>query len=312
MPRTPTPTFTLVERALHLAQIERQLHDPRGVLRRLPVVRAALELLRYEALLELHHAEVPVMRRVLALRRQLATDSTPSRQRAWRKELAEAERQLDAVRALAPPLATLGSAHGPAAGEPPTLRGTVERRRAQTGPLEVRAAGEGGDIRFSGYAAIFNSPTWIGAPGVESGFQEELHPGAFARTIRTADVRLLLNHDPNVVLARTKSGTLQLAEDQTGLKVDAALAPTQAGRDLAVLLERGDVSQMSFGFRVVPNGDTWEEFTGSDGNTYQRRVIREVELFDVSVVTYPAYEDTTAALAAAKLVMDRRLLQQAA
>jgi Escherichia/Staphylococcus phage prohead protease len=311
MPSPPTSAPSLIQRALLVAQFDRQLRfDVRGTLRRLPTVRAAFEEMHYDALLDLHHAEVRTMRRILALRRLLNTDPTRSRQTAWRAELAEAERQLNVSHSIAPPAATLGPSRDPLPGEPPTHRGTVERRRHDLERVEVRAAADGA-LRFSGYAALFDSPTWIGQPGVESGFQESLHPGAFAKTLADkADVRLLFNHDPSMVLARTKSGTLTLAEDRTGLKVDATLAPTQAGKDLAVLLERGDVSQMSFGFRVVT--DEWSTFKGADGADYQRRLIREVKLFDVSAVTYPAYDDTTASVAAAKLVKDRRLLAQAA
>lgn len=143
--------------------------------------------------------------------------------------------------------------------------------------------------RFYGHAAVFNRRTWIGSK--RWGFWEEIAPGAFARTLSNgADVRLLVNHDPNLVAARTKAGTLRLAEDTIGLATDADMADVSYVRDLVVLLDRGDVSQMSFAFVPV----AWEYAEAEDGNDLFR--ITEVELYDVSIVTYPAYEDTDAGL----------------
>lgn len=156
-----------------------------------------------------------------------------------------------------------------------TADADVERRSDET-------------IGFRGYAAKFNKRTQIGPKSF--GFQEQIAPGAFVKSIGESDVRFLINHDPNLVLARNKAGTLRLAEDRTGLKTDADLAPTSYGRDLAVSLERGDVSQMSFAFTVVR--ESWEEL--KDGT--ELRTIEEAQLWDVSAVTFPAYEDTTASL----------------
>jgi HK97 family phage prohead protease len=184
----------------------------------------------------------------------------------------------------------------------------IEVRRVRT-PATVRAdAGDDGpgEIRFTGHAAIFESPTWIGPP--KWGFQEVIARGAFAKTINESDVRFLINHDPNLILARTTAGTMTLAEDKIGLAVDAQLAATSYGQDLAVSLERGDMSQMSFGFRVVR--EEWEEIEVEPGVVIERRTLQEVELFDVSSVTYPAYEDTDGGLAAATMareLRDRRL-----
>jgi HK97 family phage prohead protease len=182
----------------------------------------------------------------------------------------------------------------------------IEVRRVRT-PATVRAAGDDtGEIRFTGHAAIFESPTWIGPP--KWGFQEVIARGAFAKTINESDVRFLINHDPNLILARTTAGTMTLTEDKIGLAVDADLAQTSYGQDLAVSLERGDMSQMSFGFRVVR--EEWEELETEPGVVIERRTLQEVELFDVSSVTYPAYEDTDGGLAAATMareLRDRRL-----
>lgn len=168
--------------------------------------------------------------------------------------------------------------------------------------VEVRTNADG-TVRVGGHAAVFDTATQIGPPGI--GFEERIAPGAFKKTISDgADVRLLFNHNPDLVLARTKSGTLTLSEDKVGLAVAADLAPTTVGRDLAILLQRGDVSQMSFGFQVVK--DIWETQRGSDGSDHEVRTILEARLFDVSAVTYPAYDETDLAIREATLARELR------
>jgi HK97 family phage prohead protease len=117
-------------------------------------------------------------------------------------------------------------------------------------------------------------------------FKEVIAPGAFRKTLsETPDVRLLVNHE-GLPLARTKNGTLTLSEDEIGLRFDAEIADTQEGRDIYTLVERGDVDQMSFAFRVIRQ--KWN-------NDRTERMLTEVSLADgdVSVVTYPAYTATT-------------------
>ena len=161
----------------------------------------------------------------------------------------------------------------------------IERRTLTVAP-EVRAVNDDGSIPMAGHAALFNSLSEdLG------GFVEVIAPGAFKRTIKNnTDTRLLLNHDANFVLARTKSGTLRLAEDERGLYVEADMAPTSYARDLSILMERGDVNQMSFGFYVVR--DHWGQMP--DG--VPLRTIQEAKVFDVSVVAFPAYPATEASL----------------
>lgn len=140
---------------------------------------------------------------------------------------------------------------------------------------------------------MYKQRTAIGDP-TRGGFWEQIAPGAFDRALNEdQDVRFLVDHDPSRVLARTASGTLSLSSDKKGLLVDADLADTSIGRDLRVLLERGDVSQMSFGF--VVNKDEWA--MQKDGT--ELRTIHDVDLFDVSAVTFPAYPQTDAAVRAA-------------
>lgn len=151
-----------------------------------------------------------------------------------------------------------------------------ERRSVAYSNIQLRAAGDGKTLR--GYAAVFDSPSeplpWT----------EYVRRGAFAKTIKDgADVRLLIDHE-GVPLARTKSGTLTLVEDERGLLMEATL--DDANPDAAKLLSamrRGDISQMSFAFETVK--DAWSD----DRRT---RELKEVRLYDVSVVTFPAYEET--------------------
>lgn len=145
-------------------------------------------------------------------------------------------------------------------------------------------------VGFKGRALSFNKRTMIGRS-----FWEEIAPGAVTKTLREADVRLLVNHDANLLLARSSSGTLRLSADKSGLNVEADIAPTSYGSDVAVLLERGDISEMSFAFEPLQ----WTETRAEDGKPLF--TITEMRLYDVSIVTFPAYGDgaTSAALRSA-------------
>ena len=159
------------------------------------------------------------------------------------------------------------------------VTGADERRVAYT-TLEMRDNGDGSSL--VGYAAIFDSPS------EPMPFIEYVKRGAFSKTLNDgADVRLLIDHE-GVPLARTKSGTLQLSEDNRGLRVEAQLdASNPDAAKIMSAMKRGDISQMSFAFRTIK--DSWS----ADRST---RELREVQLFDVSVVTFPAYEATVAEL----------------
>jgi uncharacterized protein len=126
------------------------------------------------------------------------------------------------------------------------------------------------------------------SPSEPMPFIEYVKRGAFSKTLNDgADVRLLIDHE-GVPLARSKSGTLALEEDERGLRVEAELDPMNpdAARIMSAM-KRGDLSQMSFAFRTIK--DNWN----TDRSV---RELREVQLFDVSVVTFPAYEETVAEL----------------
>lgn len=154
-------------------------------------------------------------------------------------------------------------------------------KRSLIRPLEVRAAGAAKTV--AGYAAIFNSETDIAGM-----FRERIAPGAFSDSLND-DVRALFDHDWGRVIGRTASNTLRLAQDEVGLAVEIDLPDTADGRDLAVLIERGDISGMSFGFEVTKQ--VWDE----TGDT-PLRTIEQVKLWEVSAVALPAYDDTSIAM----------------
>lgn len=156
----------------------------------------------------------------------------------------------------------------------------IEKRGGSLG-VEKRAADD--KRTLGGYAAVFNSDTTIG-----DYFIERIAPGAFSKSIASGDVRALVDHNMGRVIGRTKSGTLRLVEDERGLMAEIDVPDTTDGNDLWTLVERGDVSGMSFGFRVTKQD--WDE-TGD----MPIRTIHEVELFEVSAVAWPAYDDTTLA-----------------
>lgn len=149
-----------------------------------------------------------------------------------------------------------------------------------------------GKPRITGHAAMFNQTTEVYDWWLDDTYIEEIAPGAFAKTIKEADIRMLFNHSPDWLLGRSKPGksnTLQLSEDAVGLAIDNDPPETQLVNDLVLVpMERGDLDQMSFAFRVVRH-----EIVDLGNRKFKRRLL-EVELFDVSVVTYPQYEATHA------------------
>jgi uncharacterized protein len=174
----------------------------------------------------------------------------------------------------------------------------VERRTSPVN-FELNFEGEATSdkMTFRGYAAVFNSPS------EPLPFTELIREGAFTRSLKTRnEVKMFMNHNTDHVLASTRSGTLKLVEDSTGLLAEAKLPDTTSGRDLSVLMQRGDVHSMSFGFSVPPNGDKWSQ----DGAT---RELHQIRLHEVSVVTgFPAYEATTADVRTIDILATRTLV----
>jgi HK97 family phage prohead protease len=163
----------------------------------------------------------------------------------------------------------------------------IEKRMLDAPALTVHRRDDGKSPMMRGHAAVFNELS-----GDLGGFREQIIPGAFAEAIETDDVRALINHDSNFVLGRNRAGTLAMREDVRGLAVEITPPDTAFARDLIVSMERGDVTQMSFAFRVRPNGEDWAK---NDDGVWVRSVKR-VRLYDVSVVTYPAYTQTDVAM----------------
>lgn len=159
-------------------------------------------------------------------------------------------------------------------------RDTRQTRSLKT-ELKTRDEGEGGDLVIEGYFAVFNRETelWPGA-------YEEIAPGAFDNTLSN-DIRALINHETRLVLGRNKSGTLELRADNYGLWGRVKVNPNDTdAMNLYERVKRGDVDQCSFGFNIVREDTEWRD----DGSV--KWTIREVDLHEVSVVTFPAYEDT--------------------
>lgn len=159
------------------------------------------------------------------------------------------------------------------------------KREVRTLVAEIRAAdpSEDGVLRFAGYAADFN----VLSPDL-GGFREQIAPGAFAGSLVADDIRALFNHDPNYVLGRNRAGTLRLSEDERGLHFDLDAPDAQWARDLHQSVKRGDVNQCSFAFEAIR--DQWRTVEGRD-----ERTLLEAKLYDVSIVTYPAYPSTAVA-----------------
>lgn len=143
-------------------------------------------------------------------------------------------------------------------------------------------SGEGRTV--TGYAAVFGEVTQIG-----NWFSEVIQRGAFAESLKNSDVRAYFDHDRGRVLGRSTSGTLRLSEDTQGLAVEIDLPDTSDGRDVEELIKRGDISGMSFGFRVTK--EQWDETQDPP-----LRTILAVDLREVSIVSEPAYDGTSIAL----------------
>jgi len=159
-------------------------------------------------------------------------------------------------------------------------------------PAEIRADADG--IKVEGYAAVFGQETDIGGM-----FREVIERGAFKDAIGRDDVVFLINHD-GLPLARTRSGTLNLSEDDHGLKIETTLDPDDPDvKSISGKMKRGDLDKMSFAF--FPEVQEWDE----EGDT-PLRTIKKASLHDVSIVTSPAYDGTEIALRSLAASRDKR------
>lgn len=157
----------------------------------------------------------------------------------------------------------------------------VERRALA--PFELREGDS--TIRVVGHAAVFNQEA-----NIAGAFREVIRPGAFTRAIGESDVPFLIEHD-DLPLARNTSGTLKLSQDEIGLRIETELDTTDPDvQRIVPKMRRGDLSKMSFAFRV--KSEEWEDLDSD----MPLRVLRDLDLFDVSIVTTPAYSGTDIAL----------------
>ena len=155
-------------------------------------------------------------------------------------------------------------------------------RTVRSVPVEFMTREEEGNKSIEGYFAVFNSVYDI-APGMS----ESIAPGAFSKSL-AGDIRALVNHDTSLVLGRTKAGTLVLREDSRGLWGHIDINPNDvAAMDLYARVQRGDVDQCSFGFEIRSQDTDIKE----DGSIHW--TLTEIELYEVSCCTFPAYEETS-------------------
>lgn len=159
----------------------------------------------------------------------------------------------------------------------------AERRFFASG-IERRNGEPNGPKVFRGYAALFNNLSED-----FGGWREKIAPGFFD-SVLASDVRVLKNHDPHYILGRTLAGTAKIGVDEKGLWYEYTDPDTTYSRDLAISIERNDLTQSSFAFSVGHNGDKWER---QKEGSYIRTLISAGDLYDVSPVTYSAYRDTS-------------------
>lgn len=157
----------------------------------------------------------------------------------------------------------------------------------RTTPVSLRLA-VGESRRIRGTAIVFNALSE--QLGGRLGFRERIAPEAVDRTLRSGlDVRALIDHDPSKIIGRTKAGTMRLDKTAQGLQVTIDPPDTTAARDILESIQRGDVSGMSFGFRTLE--DKWDEKQDPPVRT-----VVDMEVFDISIVSFPAYPQTDVGL----------------
>lgn len=171
----------------------------------------------------------------------------------------------------------------------------IELRSATIKEVRVATADDGSHS-VSGYAILFNSDSVVMFAPSKGLFTETVNPGALTRTlVENPDILCLRDHKQELLLGRTTSGTLTLRTDATGLYFTCSLPATSSGNDIAESLRRGDIDSCSFGMNVVD--DVWSH----DGQGNVRRTILDLDLFEISIVSFPAYEATSAALRTAPI-----------
>lgn len=179
----------------------------------------------------------------------------------------------------------------------PTATSSQREQRVLANKLEIRSGTAEGSVgTLVGYAAKFN------VLSEDMGYREYIKPGAFKQSLdRGDDVRALAHHSSYQVIGRRSAGTLRIAEDSVGLRVEIDLPDTTHGRDVATSVRRGDITGMSFGFRI--DEDNWST-EDKDGDKVYRRELIQVSLDEVSVVAWPAYPQTEITVRSAREVLE--------
>lgn len=177
---------------------------------------------------------------------------------------------------------------------------TTMERRTYTAELRIEPPSIGKRTpTITGYAAKFNTLSEVmpmkDSDGKTIYFREQLMPGCFAAAIPVSDVRSLFNHDVNLIMGRTLSGTLRIKEDEIGLAFENDPPDTSYSRDLQISMQRRDITNCSFGFNVADKGDSWARDVDYPGQ-FIRSIHKIARIYDASPVTYPAYVDTSCAL----------------
>ena len=176
----------------------------------------------------------------------------------------------------------------------------IKQTRSLQTELKTRAEPDSQDMYIEGYFAVFGRETelWPGA-------YEEIAPGAFDETLNN-DIRALINHDTTLVLGRNKAGTLELKADSYGLWGRVKINPNDTDAvNLYERVKRGDVNQCSFGFNITSEVTDWRD----DGTV--KWTITGIDLHEVSVCTFPAYEDTGVQARKAEVEQHRQRLFEA-
>jgi HK97 family phage prohead protease len=175
----------------------------------------------------------------------------------------------------------------------------IERRDSVGRPgtiprLETRA----GQKLICGYGAVFFNPADLGTQyQVAQRCFERIMPTCFDAALKERhDCRALINHNPDLIVGRTAAGTCRLSTDKVGLKYEVDVSDTSYCKDLVIALNRGDITGSSFSFSIIQQG--WKDFGDDDDDDdfYTVREILSCTLYDVSMVTYPAYESATSGM----------------
>jgi len=200
---------------------------------------------------------------------------------------------LGAPRALAK---RVSSRYGRSGG--PRIERTNYQPNTFSSRAEVRTSPHENDFAISGCAASYNVRSQLLPPG----FREVLKPGCFRDALKSsADVRCLFNHNSSVVLGRSTAGTLQLRDSAKGLMFRVQLDPNQqAHRDVYASVKRGDISECSFGFTCDPDDQTWSDDLDENGMRVAHRYLHRVNLGEVSVCAFPAYNSPGSTSATAR------------